>query len=448
MNTFLHSLSQAGQGGQLPSHYTPDQINWAGRALPEIAERTAHWRTTQGEKFSFARDVMASTPRVIATPLIVAICVGVFLIMGISGVSWTAPNGAALLAWGANEGELVILEHQWWRPITCMFLHFGVIHLSFNMWCLITAGPLVERLFGNAAFAMIYFLSGVGGSLASLAMHPTHISAGASGAIFGVFGALLGFLLIHRHTIPPSVFKPMRSSAVGFVVYNVLFGAFMPFIDNSAHLGGLATGFVCGLLMQRPVPAQRDVARTLRRFAFGGLVAAALAGAGLFIAHRLAREFAMPSNPVAGQRAATAYNELMRELSPLLRDYLEIEAALGSREQAEIERPQNAPPPETPPLPQLLDQAGKNLAKLQTVAPANPDLKAMVADVTMAQQEQLEALRNLERGKARTSEAEDSHRRVARELAERFLERRNAFLKKYGLVSKSNPNADQPDAEQ
>ena len=99
---------------------------------------------------------------------------------------------ATVLEWGANFGPKT-MDGQWWRLFTSMFLHFGIIHIGFNMWVLWNVGRLVERLVGNFGFALLYVVSGLLGSVASLAWNPTTISAGASGAVFGVVGALIGF---------------------------------------------------------------------------------------------------------------------------------------------------------------------------------------------------------------------------------------------------------------
>ena len=145
--------------------------------------------------------------------MLAAVCVLVFLAMTLSGVSPLEPSIEALLDWGANFGPFVAVDHEYWRLFTSMFLHVGLLHLAFNMWCLLAAGPMIERFFGNLAFAVVYVISGLGGSLASTAVHPLLVSAGASGAIFGIFGALCGFLVAQHRTIPAALLKPLRSSA-------------------------------------------------------------------------------------------------------------------------------------------------------------------------------------------------------------------------------------------
>ena len=143
------------------------------------------------------------------TPLLVVACVAVFAAMVVRGVSPTEPSIEALLDWGGNFGPYVAVDHEYWRLFTSMFLHVGFLHLLFNMWCLLAAGPMVERFFGNLGFAVIYVISGIGGALASTAFHPLLVSAGASGAIFGIFGALFGFLAVQHQTVPAALLKPL-----------------------------------------------------------------------------------------------------------------------------------------------------------------------------------------------------------------------------------------------
>ena len=118
-----------------------------------------------------------------------------------TGVNFLAPDPQDMLNWGADFGPKT-LNGQWWRTVTCMFLHFGIIHLGFNMWVLWDLGQLVERLVGNVGFLVLYFASGIAGSLASLAWQPLAISAGASGAVFGVAGALLGLIAFRHDSVP------------------------------------------------------------------------------------------------------------------------------------------------------------------------------------------------------------------------------------------------------
>ena len=128
-----------------------------------------------------------------------------------------------------------------------MFLHIGVIHIAFNMWCLWDLGALAESLYGHWTFASVYLISGVAGSVASVAWHPGTVSAGASGAIFGIAGALIASFYLGEFSLPRAAIQPSLRSVIMFAGYNLLFGAVSGRTDNAAHIGGL----VCGLALER-----------------------------------------------------------------------------------------------------------------------------------------------------------------------------------------------------
>jgi len=182
-----------------------------------------------------------------ATLALIAVNVLVFVVMVIRGVSLVSPTAESVLAWGADYGPYT-LGGQWWRLFTSMFLHFGIIHLFFNMLVLANIGMFMESLAGRVSYLILYVVAGIGGDAASLVWHPTTVSAGASGAIFGLYGGLLGFLVRHRNAIAPEALKSLRRGALTFVGYNIIFGL-APGIDMAAHLGGLLTGFVLGLFL-------------------------------------------------------------------------------------------------------------------------------------------------------------------------------------------------------
>lgn len=134
-----------------------------------------------------------------------------------------------------------------------MFVHTGFAHLAFNMFALVQVGRFMERFLGNFAFAVVYLICGLAGSLVSLAWNPYIASAGASGAIFGLYGALLGFLVLRADSIPkPALINQLIGSGV-FIAVNMVYGFLNPHIDFGAHLGGLASGVLCGLVMSNPI---------------------------------------------------------------------------------------------------------------------------------------------------------------------------------------------------
>jgi rhomboid protease GluP len=183
------------------------------------------------------------------TIALIAINSLVFLAMVASGISFTSPSALDVATWGGDFGPLTLGEHQYWRLFTSCFLHFGIIHIGFNMYVLYQIGPFIQTVFGRARYLVIYILAGLGGSVVSIWVHPLAVGAGASGAIFGLYGAVFGFLLLKRRTLNPAVVQRIGKSAGIFVLYNVFYGTISRTTDLSAHFGGLVTGFVVGMLL-------------------------------------------------------------------------------------------------------------------------------------------------------------------------------------------------------
>jgi rhomboid protease GluP len=326
-------------------------------ASPEPWSAAVHDAPTGGA--GFLAHLKAATPRVFVTYVIALACLAVYVAMILSGASPWAPNGVTLLAWGANFGPFVVNDHQEWRLFTNLFVHGGFLHLALNLWCLLSVGPLVERLYGNLGFAALYLMAGLGASIASIMWHPLMPSAGASGAIFGVYGALAAFLVVHRDVIPTLILKPLRSSTFSFIGYNLIVGAMDRRIDSAAHIGGLVTGFVVGLLIRRPWPVSSGGNAVVRRVVSGGLAAI-----GLFVAYR-GVQAAIRAHPevaqvsLAGDRAGAALNRFIDQARPLMEDFDRIDRDLV-RIIEQLRRP-NPPPPALVP-----DKAaiGKKLAEL------------------------------------------------------------------------------------
>ena len=189
------------------------------------------------------------TPALIVTPCLVGLNVLVFCLMAASGVSIMEPDPGELIKWGASFGALT-LGPQPWRAVTSMFVHIGIVHLFFNMWCLWSLGRLAERLMGNWNFLLLYFLTGVSGSLVSLWLHPQLVCAGASGAIFGVAGGMVALLGLKKAPLPGLAVKQTFKSLLFFIGYNLLYGM-RGGIDNAAHLGGLVGGAALGVFLPR-----------------------------------------------------------------------------------------------------------------------------------------------------------------------------------------------------
>ncbi|UJR79951.1 rhomboid family intramembrane serine protease [Sandaracinus amylolyticus] len=193
--------------------------------------------------------------RPFVTVAVVVANVLVMVLMIASGVGAMAPTAESLLGWGANFGPYT-LGGQWWRLVTACFVHAGLLHLAFNMYVLWDLGRLTERVYGALGFTLVYLVAGIGGSLASVTINPMGVSVGASGAVFGVAGAFLAFLARNRGRLDPHVFAHLRRSLVTFVLINLALGFTVPGIDMAAHLGGLAMGFLSGLLASPTVTRQ------------------------------------------------------------------------------------------------------------------------------------------------------------------------------------------------
>jgi len=190
-------------------------------------------------------------PRVPATKTLIIANGLIFAAMLLAGAGlWHSPN-TVQLDWGANFGPAT-KDGEWWRLASALFLHFGIVHLGMNMWALWDGGRLVERLIGSGRFLLVYFAGGLAGNLLSLAAHGDRtVSGGASGAIFGIYGALLLILWLRRRRLDPGEFRWLFWGAAAFTVASILFGFLIPGIDNAAHMGGFITGtLACGALLE------------------------------------------------------------------------------------------------------------------------------------------------------------------------------------------------------
>jgi rhomboid protease GluP len=201
------------------------------------------------------------------TSIIVGINVAVFLVMGLSGVSLTQPTIPQLLRWGANAGPLT-LGGQPWRMLTANYVHIGIIHIALNMWCFWNLGFLAERIFGGWTYFLTYTVCGIAGSLASVWWHPGVVGAGASGAIFGIAGALIAALYLGKLPISKEALRGTLKSLLTFAAYNLFFGGVVAGIDNSAHIGGLVAGLALGAALSRHLVSPDEVKENWNRAIF------------------------------------------------------------------------------------------------------------------------------------------------------------------------------------
>ncbi len=203
-----------------------------------------------GETRSPTEESISSRSKpLVVTPVLVGLCVLVFVFMILFKISPIRPSTEQLLHWGANFGPLT-LAGQWWRLLSSVFLHIGIFHLAVNIWCLWNLGELAERIYGRAVFLGFYLTAGVAGAIVSLAWHPFAVSAGASGAVFGVAGALIVTFWFGDVPFPRRHIQITLASLLAFAGYNLLFGFITPGIGNAAHIGGLLAGLALGYLLQ------------------------------------------------------------------------------------------------------------------------------------------------------------------------------------------------------
>ncbi len=184
------------------------------------------------------------------TYILIAISSVVYLFSALFSQSLIDMDMQTLVDMGALFGPLTVLKGEWWRLLSAMFLHGGMTHLLMNMFSLYIVGRGVEMYFDTKSYLSIYFFSGIIGGLVSLYMHPVAVGVGASGAIFGVFGALAGFFLAHRDRIASHSKAFMKDFGV-IIAINLVIGLSIPSIDVSAHIGGLVVGFIGGFALSK-----------------------------------------------------------------------------------------------------------------------------------------------------------------------------------------------------
>jgi rhomboid protease GluP len=235
-----------------------------------------------------------------ATYFLVGINCAVFLAMVANHAGIWSPSPEVLMHWGANNAGSVLIQGQWWRIVTAMFVHVGIIHLATNMWCLWNLGLLAEPLLGSAGVLAVYILTGAAGNLLSTLFNwwtnygewtryhaewaghhalgeifdPTLIfppGAGASGAVFGIAGALIILLKSNRLPVPAAELRRLRKSVIYFAAINLVIPVTFNFgaaamhtgmrIDSMAHLGGVT----CGLLFAVPLVPRLGSPRSVFR---------------------------------------------------------------------------------------------------------------------------------------------------------------------------------------
>jgi rhomboid protease GluP len=184
------------------------------------------------------------------TNLLIAVNLLAYLISMVISGSFADIPPQDLVSLGAIYGPLVVPGGEWWRLATAMFLHGGVTHILMNLYSLYIVGRLMELYFDAKSYLGIYAVSGLAGGLASLYIHPESVAIGASGAIFGIFGALGGYFFFFRHKLNIYA-QPLIKDFGVIIAINLILGFAIPNIDMSAHIGGFVVGTIGGFWVAR-----------------------------------------------------------------------------------------------------------------------------------------------------------------------------------------------------
>ncbi|MBA3806037.1 MAG: rhomboid family intramembrane serine protease [Acidobacteria bacterium] len=222
----------------------------------------------------FARAILTRPATFTFVFIIANVFIFLLTVFAAGGTSEEWRFNAVLIAYGAKLNSL-INAGQWWRFVTPVFLHGSFVHLLMNMYGLWILGPYVERLYGSAKFVFFWVLTGICGVLASYmavrpALHNTAgplsrflfraedaASVGASGALFGLIGVLFVFGIKFRHELPEGFKRAFGTGMLPTILINIFIGYVFPFIDNSAHMGGLAAGALLALFVGYKRPHER-----------------------------------------------------------------------------------------------------------------------------------------------------------------------------------------------
>ena len=225
-NTYYNDLSEKGDAWRMKTDTTPGKQNLQGEEAPTMNVLGEYW----------------------VTAAFVIINVLVYLILEIGG---DTEDAYYMMEHGAIYPTRIVENGEYWRLLTATFMHFGFMHLFNNMIILITAGQILEKAIGHWKYLFLYVLAGIGGSslsyLQMLHSGDYAVVAGASGAIFGIIGALLWIVIIHKGRYETLTGKGLIIMIVLCLYYGISSGG----VDNWGHIGGLLGGFVLGILLYR-----------------------------------------------------------------------------------------------------------------------------------------------------------------------------------------------------
>ena len=265
------------------------------------------------------------------TMIFIGINVGVFLLMGLAGgFALTSVDPELLRGFGAKQNDLIAEHHQYWRVITSIFIHIGFIHLFLNNYALWIIGQEIEQIYGSARFVVLYLATGVIGSIGSYLFNPDATSAGASGAIFGLFGVMATFAFKYRKEIPKTLSRDIMRRVLPIIAINLLFGFSVKIVDNAAHIGGLLAGILLAVAIPYMRPGEKRAPLGWRIAQTTSLVLILVSFVSAF------RGYSGPRLALSNLTRRTAssvivYSDRIQEADRLLVDsFRSLDAALGS----------------------------------------------------------------------------------------------------------------------
>jgi len=349
----LAALDDATQDKLFQSVQRYVQIGEAGITSPKFENQIASEKEFQNRLKSFA-------PVPWLTYSLIGINVAVWLASLLQGAGVAGSSVELLLGWGGNAASEV-QRGQWWRLFSAMFLHSGLMHVALNMLGLYSVGVTVERIYGRLLYALIYFGSGLVGSALSLHFAAqTAVSVGASGAVFGVTGALLVGMLQHRDHLPKTISKQALSTMAFFILYSLAQGFAKPGIDNAAHVGGLLAGGLLAYIL----PGRFDLKKFVRVHKSRALV-------GLFVAIGVTTALAsLAPTAQVDQRGGILFADGMRKMSAALKAMQHENEQVKAGKISELESDDRS---RTVFAPMMRDVVGSlEIAKLSSTDPRQP----------------------------------------------------------------------------
>ena len=309
----------------------------------------------------------------------------VFLLMALAGGSANEP---ALMAFGVKSNT-AIAAGQWWRFVTPVFIHIGLLHLLFNSYALWMVGPQVEKLYGGARFVILYVLTGIAGVAGSYFYHPDIISAGASGAIFGLFGVLLVFGIRYRNSIPPFFKQAVGTGILPVVLINLIIGFTVPGIDNAAHIGGLLSGAALAALLpfQRPGEETDSFSRSVQVALLAGVAVCFIEVAIHYDGPNLSvRNAGRSITQIFGTGSTTT--EFIDAINNMQKTF---EASVDELQSGRLDR-----------LASFRDDTAKSIDQLRSIPSLSPTADSLTSGLLRIMQDQYELMQDIDRSRTFT----------------------------------------------